>query len=184
MQCSGICISFQRYVRRSGHKAPPSCSKLNPCLSYTLLTSCTGWTDVPQKELDDKQRRLVRFENVQDLMQTYKKPLLQSAFDLQSRLANQVRQDTGSTYCTSTCVRACHTVLCSSLPYCVPACLTVLQPPITKSNIATACGSLGSASQVQFTTVSVYEFLSQCHARPLCTPPPPTCAPQPHPLTR
>lgn len=46
-----------------------------------------------KKELDDKQRRLVRFENVQDLMQTYKKPLLQSAFDLQSRLANQVKSN-------------------------------------------------------------------------------------------
>ncbi|KAG2490560.1 hypothetical protein HYH03_010954 [Edaphochlamys debaryana] len=43
-----------------------------------------------QKELEDKQRRLVRFENVQDLMKQYKKPLLQSAFDLQSRLANQI----------------------------------------------------------------------------------------------
>ncbi|MEW5305506.1 MAG: hypothetical protein WDW36_008040 [Sanguina aurantia] len=42
-------------------------------------------------ELEDKQRRLVRFENVQELMKQYKKPLLQSAFDLQSRLVNQIR---------------------------------------------------------------------------------------------
>ncbi|KXZ51931.1 hypothetical protein GPECTOR_11g57 [Gonium pectorale] len=44
-----------------------------------------------KKELEDKQRRLVRFENVQELMKQYKKPLLQSAFDLQSRLANQIK---------------------------------------------------------------------------------------------
>jgi len=43
-------------------------------------------------DLEDRQRRLVRFENVQELMAQYKKPLLQSAFDLQSRLANQVKQ--------------------------------------------------------------------------------------------
>ncbi|PNW70533.1 hypothetical protein CHLRE_17g723950v5 [Chlamydomonas reinhardtii] len=46
-----------------------------------------------KKELEDKQRRLVRYENVQELMKQYKKPLLQSAFDLQSRLANQVRSN-------------------------------------------------------------------------------------------
>ncbi len=40
-----------------------------------------------------RRRRLVRFENVQELMKQYKKPLLQSAFDLQSRLANQLRSN-------------------------------------------------------------------------------------------
>ncbi|KAG2449758.1 hypothetical protein HYH02_005283 [Chlamydomonas schloesseri] len=46
-----------------------------------------------KKELEDKQRRLVRYENVQELMKQYKKPLLQSAFDLQSRLTNQIRSN-------------------------------------------------------------------------------------------
>jgi len=46
-----------------------------------------------KKDLEDRQRRLVRFENVQELMKQYKKPLLQSAFDLQSRIANQVKQN-------------------------------------------------------------------------------------------
>ncbi|EFJ53075.1 hypothetical protein VOLCADRAFT_85983 [Volvox carteri f. nagariensis] len=46
-----------------------------------------------KKELEDKQRRLVRFENVQELMKQYKKPLLQSAFDLQARLANQIKSN-------------------------------------------------------------------------------------------
>ncbi|GLC34117.1 hypothetical protein PLESTB_000839200 [Pleodorina starrii] len=44
-----------------------------------------------KKDLEDKQRRLVRYENMQELMKQYKKPLLQSAFDLQSRLANQIK---------------------------------------------------------------------------------------------
>lgn len=44
----------------------------------------------PQKELEDKQRRLIRFENIEELMKQYKKPLLLCAFDLQSRLSNQV----------------------------------------------------------------------------------------------
>jgi hypothetical protein len=44
-------------------------------------------------ELQDKQRRLVRYENIQELMKQYKKPLLQSTFDLQSRLSNQIKQN-------------------------------------------------------------------------------------------
>jgi hypothetical protein len=47
--------------------------------------SCTGWVSSTgsQKELEDRQRRLIRFENVQELMKQYKKPLLQASFDLQ-----------------------------------------------------------------------------------------------------
>jgi hypothetical protein len=57
--------------------------------SHSSLTFCFN-----QADLEDRQRRLVRFENVQELMQQYKKPLLASAFDLQSRLANQVGMET------------------------------------------------------------------------------------------
>jgi hypothetical protein len=46
-------------------------------LSFLLLSLTS------QKELEDRQRRLIRFENVQELMKQYKKPLLQASFDLQ-----------------------------------------------------------------------------------------------------
>ena len=44
-----------------------------------------------QKDLDDKKSGHKQFETLEDLMKPYKKHLLQSAFDLQSRLSGQVR---------------------------------------------------------------------------------------------
>lgn len=42
-------------------------------------------------EIAERQRRAVKFDDITELMQQYKKPLLQSAWDLQSRLTNQVK---------------------------------------------------------------------------------------------
>ena len=46
-----------------------------------------------QKDLDDKKSGHKQFETLEDLMKPYKKHLLQSAFDLQSRLSGQVRAE-------------------------------------------------------------------------------------------
>lgn len=43
-----------------------------------------------QVDMELRGRRMNRFESLQDLMDQYKKPLLASAFDLQSRLSLQV----------------------------------------------------------------------------------------------
>mmetsp|Transcript_16300 Transcript_16300/g.35237 ORF Transcript_16300/g.35237 Transcript_16300/m.35237 type:complete len:633 (-) Transcript_16300:843-2741(-) len=43
-----------------------------------------------QRDIDDKQKGSAKFATLDDLMKPYKKHLLQSAFDLQSRLQNQV----------------------------------------------------------------------------------------------
>ncbi|KAK9805212.1 hypothetical protein WJX72_006808 [[Myrmecia] bisecta] len=44
-----------------------------------------------QLEFEARQRKAQRFENINELMLSYKKPLLLSAFDLQARFANQVK---------------------------------------------------------------------------------------------
>ena len=43
-----------------------------------------------RKEMEDKRLGHNKFETLEDLMKPYKKHLLQSAFDLQSRLTGQV----------------------------------------------------------------------------------------------
>jgi hypothetical protein len=63
-------------VRTSAYKTLPACSSPMLGPSFLLLS-------LTQKELEDRQRRLIRFENVQELMKQYKKPLLQASFDLQ-----------------------------------------------------------------------------------------------------
>ena len=74
-----------------------------------------------QKDLEDRQRRLVRFENVQQLMKQYKKPLLSCAFDLQSRIANQVcRVCMPGVHARCACVYiTMHVQRCAHVPACM-----------------------------------------------------------------